>query len=658
MLSAQQHESGMMKMMDERFDFQSYNSQSSSYSSFLSDQEPGSHTGDSFNGFDHQEAHRINNADKRDMLDYEHEFDSVEKRLKTFSRWPVDSPVNPRDLAAAGFYSSEFALDDLVVCFKCDLHLKQWKPGDDPWKEHKQRNPGCPFIREWETENGISVVDGPLAPSSKYQNLPRYQHLNHQEEPQYGDVVLGTISSSYLDRNGVPYSERPPYFTAGEYGYPEQPYYPARERDFLRSNSTQFQLPEQQREGTETNGHFVVRQGSSQVHILGSGAKVYQLNPKDKLVIHSGSQGNHLQQIGSVRYPEVNRFPSNFGTSFTVPREHIQHRVPRTEEQTSGRYYPPGSSVSTSKSEQFENQPGYEYSIEESFREGKQTAEFQRSVSHSVALPQDENAKYALQRDRSQSEGQLRYMNSMYKTSAPNQPPFSQNISGQTPYKLHRSEQTIPNEEELIQENCSRQYPEARETGPHQPPVETNNWQTSHGPTGQGSKRPTLFVARPVVDPSLQPRQQPLIRHEDARHISSPADLASEHHRLTTFVDWPHDHPIRPLDLAAAGFYYLGRDDCVKCYRCGVGLNNWEPTDTPWGEHQKHNPTCPLVLEYFSGRLSLREHPAPRQSTTTEDHFTTPQESFQYRHPRHSHDLQDRQVVIIVTTTTTKTSYF
>ena len=133
---------------------------------------------------------------------------------------------------------------------------------------------------------------------------------------------------------------------------------------------------------------------------------------------------------------------------------------------------------------------------------------------------------------------------------------------------------------------------------------------------------------------------------------------ASEHHRLTTFVDWPHDHPIRPLDLAAAGFYYLGRDDCVKCYRCGVGLNNWEPTDTPWGEHQKHNPTCPLVLEYFSGRLSLREHPAPRQSTTTEDRFTTPQESFQYRHPRHSHDLQDRQVVIIVTTTTTKTSYF
>ena len=67
MLSAQQHESGMMKMMDERFDLQSYNSQSSSYSSFLSDQEPGSHTGDSFNGFDHQEAHRINNADKREI---------------------------------------------------------------------------------------------------------------------------------------------------------------------------------------------------------------------------------------------------------------------------------------------------------------------------------------------------------------------------------------------------------------------------------------------------------------------------------------------------------------------------------------------------------------------------------------------------------------
>ena len=36
-------------------------------------------------------------------------------------------------------------------------------------------------------------------------------------------------------------------------------------------------------------------------------------------------------------------------------------------------------------------------------------------------------------------------------------------------------------------------------------------------------------------------------------------DLTTREGRLQTFFDWPPSHPIQPLDLAEAGFYYSGK---------------------------------------------------------------------------------------------------
>ena len=123
--------------------------------------------------------------------------------------------------------------------------------------------------------------------------------------------------------------------------------------------------------------------------------------------------------------------------------------------------------------------------------------------------------------------------------------------------------------------------------------------------------RPMANVAFPVVDPTLEEGRAPLFRQEEARHVSTYADLASEHHRLTTFVDWPQDSAVRPWELSEAGFYYMGTGDGVKCFRCGIELANWEPEDTPWGEHQRWSPHCPLVVEHFRGRTQV----APAEST-------------------------------------------
>uniref|UniRef100_A0A671T3I5 RING-type E3 ubiquitin transferase n=1 Tax=Sinocyclocheilus anshuiensis TaxID=1608454 RepID=A0A671T3I5_9TELE len=48
--------------------------------------------------------------------------------------------------------------------------------------------------------------------------------------------------------------------------------------------------------------------------------------------------------------------------------------------------------------------------------------------------------------------------------------------------------------------------------------------------------------------------------------------------------------------LAAAGMYYLGPNDTVKCFCCGQQLAGWEPGDEAWGEHAKHYPNCFFIL--------------------------------------------------------------
>lgn len=126
-------------------------------------------------------------------------------------------------------------------------------------------------------------------------------------------------------------------------------------------------------------------------------------------------------------------------------------------------------------------------------------------------------------------------------------------------------------------------------------------------------------------------------------NVSNPAMQQSEE-RLLTFVNWPSRIPVRPDQLAKAGFYYVGkaafirkseadqrlcrvrtppifliksvsyfftltvkalhvmstlscllpchpgRNDDVKCFCCDGGLRCWESGDDPWVEHAKWFP--------------------------------------------------------------------
>ena len=72
----------------------------------------------------------------------------------------------------------------------------------------------------------------------------------------------------------------------------------------------------------------------------------------------------------------------------------------------------------------------------------------------------------------------------------------------------------------------------------------------------------------------------------------------SEQIRLESFTDkWPTDCPVTKQDLAAAGLFFTGPADRVQCPWCEGGLHNWERGDSAFGEHARHFPSCPFVVE-------------------------------------------------------------
>lgn len=83
--------------------------------------------------------------------------------------------------------------------------------------------------------------------------------------------------------------------------------------------------------------------------------------------------------------------------------------------------------------------------------------------------------------------------------------------------------------------------------------------------------------------------------------------MKSEEARLQSFTSWPLNSPMRPRDLAQAGFYYLERDDHVQCFCCGGKLSGWEPEDDAWNEHAKHFPNCFFILGHDVGNVQLQE---------------------------------------------------
>lgn len=92
----------------------------------------------------------------------------------------------------------------------------------------------------------------------------------------------------------------------------------------------------------------------------------------------------------------------------------------------------------------------------------------------------------------------------------------------------------------------------------------------------------------------------------DDRHYRPPPDMRREDERLKTFDHrWPKDAFVKPADLARTGFYFLGRNDEVRCAFCKIEIGRFERGDDPAGEHLRWAPQCPLLRRRPTGNVPL-----------------------------------------------------
>lgn len=119
------------------------------------------------------------------------EFSLVAKRYGSFSEWRYHQ--SPDSLARAGFYYT--GPDDRVKCFFCGNILGQWEKDDDPWKEHAQWFPDCPFLVQCMGKGFVSEIQQIVAQQKSAQD-PRHKidTPNFQQYKEQRGVVTSPSS--------------------------------------------------------------------------------------------------------------------------------------------------------------------------------------------------------------------------------------------------------------------------------------------------------------------------------------------------------------------------------------------------------------------------------------------------------------------------------
>ncbi len=99
--------------------------------------------------------------------------------------------------------------------------------------------------------------------------------------------------------------------------------------------------------------------------------------------------------------------------------------------------------------------------------------------------------------------------------------------------------------------------------------------------------------------------------HPASHPQDAKLDLYSEEERLKTFDTWDNLH-IDKHALVAAGFYYTGVGDVVKCPYCKLEVGSWTPNDVPELEHRKYSgPSRCLYLLWTPSKVDKRPNEDP-----------------------------------------------
>ncbi|MDP0589270.1 MAG: hypothetical protein QS748_08800 [Candidatus Endonucleobacter bathymodioli] len=99
------------------------------------------------------------------------------------------------------------------------------------------------------------------------------------------------------------------------------------------------------------------------------------------------------------------------------------------------------------------------------------------------------------------------------------------------------------------------------------------------------------FIASNIIDPEETNTPQNTVKfiHPNYEDFCSRKD-SFDHPSWTCDQQTP-DH------LAAAGFFYTGATDTVRCFCCDMGLADWEEKDNAWQEHARHVTNCQFLTQ-------------------------------------------------------------
>jgi hypothetical protein len=85
-------------------------------------------------------------------------------------------------------------------------------------------------------------------------------------------------------------------------------------------------------------------------------------------------------------------------------------------------------------------------------------------------------------------------------------------------------------------------------------------------------------------------------------------DFRFEAARRASFLNWPVSF-IDPVSLAAAGLYYTGETDIVRCFECQLVISHWSEGHTPMQIHQMYSPECKFVRNEHCNNVPIGVDP-------------------------------------------------
>ena len=154
--------------------------------------------------------------------------------------------------------------------------------------------------------------------------------------------------------------------------------------------------------------------------------------------------------------------------------------------------------------------------------------------------------------------------------------------------------------------------------------IQNRNEDFTIGPFGERIYAPMPIRRRDTSDSIVRPATSTSAKYVNSssqQNIIHPRDylkiMKSGRERLRTFTEgrWPVSAQQSPIDLAEAGFFYLGELDRVQCAFCKITLKNWVRGEVPILEHYKHNRHCDFIQGYDVGNVPITEDPVRGRNT-------------------------------------------